>query len=79
MRPKSIQSSPGPRASGHAGIASVQEDHVITRNREEAAGDSGLSAEVVATHIVTYCYGHQTETPVDAVQDLLSSVLKMAK
>jgi len=31
---------------------------------------------VVAAHISTYWYGHQMDTPGDAVQDLLLKVLK---
>jgi hypothetical protein len=42
---------------------------------EKKANDFGLSVDVVAAHIATYCYGHQTETPFDAVQNLLLTVL----
>src|SRR5262245_54947413 len=43
---------------------------------EKKAAEFGLSVEVVAAHITTYCYSHQAETPFDAVQDLLLKVVK---
>ena len=42
----------------------------------KAATDFGLSVDVVASHISTYCYGHQTETPYAAIQGLLLTILK---
>ncbi len=45
----------------------------------KAAGDFGLSVDVVAAHITTYCYGNPNGTPADAVQDLLLKVLQTAK
>jgi hypothetical protein len=44
----------------------------------QAATDFGLSVDVVAAHISAYCYGHQTETPYDAIQSLLLKILKTA-
>lgn len=43
---------------------------------DKKAGDFGLSVDVVAAHIATYCYAHDTGTPFDAIQDLLLKVLK---
>jgi hypothetical protein len=43
---------------------------------QKAANDFGLSVEVVAAHIATYCDGHQRDTPLDAVHDLLRKVLR---
>lgn len=45
---------------------------------EKAAADFGLSVDVVASHIQTYCYSHQTEHPAEAIQELLLKVLKTA-
>jgi hypothetical protein len=45
----------------------------------KAAADFGLSVEVVAAHISTYCYSHETETPFDAIQNLLLKVMNTAK
>ena len=42
----------------------------------KAATEFGLSVDVVASHISTYCYGHQTETPYAAIQSLLLTILK---
>ena len=52
--------------------------YVMGDKASKTAGASGLSAEVVATNIVTYCYGHPADTPVAAVQDLLLRILKKA-
>jgi hypothetical protein len=41
-----------------------------------AANDFGLSVDVVAGHIATYCYQNPTKTPFDAVQQLLLKVVK---
>jgi hypothetical protein len=43
---------------------------------QKKASDFGLRVDVVAAHIATYCYDHQADTPIDAVQDLLLKVLK---
>jgi hypothetical protein len=45
-------------------------------NAQKKASDFGLSVDVVAAHISTYCYSHQADRPIDAVQDLLLKVLK---
>jgi hypothetical protein len=43
---------------------------------QKKAEEFGLSVDVVAAHIATYCNDHQANTPFDAVQDLLRKVLK---
>jgi hypothetical protein len=43
---------------------------------QKKAGEFGLSVDVVAAHVAAYCYEHQTETPLDAVHQLLLKVLK---
>ena len=52
--------------------------YMIGEKAQKAASRFGLSADVVAAHISTYCYAHQTEAPFEAVQDLLLKVLKTA-
>jgi hypothetical protein len=43
---------------------------------QKKADEFGLSVDVAAQHIATYCYYHQNEMPLDTVQDLLLKVLK---
>jgi hypothetical protein len=50
--------------------------YIISDKAQKRASEFGLSVDVVAAHIATYCYDHQTETPFDAVQQLLLKVLK---
>ena len=50
--------------------------YMIGDKAQKKAGEFGLSVDVVAAHIASYCYDHQTETPFDAVQQLLLTVLK---
>ena len=45
-------------------------------NAQKKARDFGLSVDVVAAHLQTYCVAHPTETPFDGVQDLVLKVLK---
>lgn len=45
---------------------------------QKAAADFGLSADVVAAHVATYCVDHPSQTPEHAIQDLLTKVLKTA-
>ena len=47
-----------------------------TNEMRKKAEDFGVSAELVAAYISTYCSDHPTETPFDAVQHLLIEVLK---
>jgi hypothetical protein len=49
---------------------------IHSEKAEKRASDFGLSVEVVAAHIATYCYDHPNETPLDAVENLLAKVLK---
>jgi hypothetical protein len=52
-------------------VYTIDNDKVLKK-----AQDFGLSVDVVSAHIKTYCYVHQTETPFEAVQDLLLKVVK---
>jgi hypothetical protein len=50
--------------------------YVFGDKAQKAASDYGLSVDVVAAHVTTYCYSHQTETPLDGIQSLLLKVIK---
>jgi hypothetical protein len=47
-----------------------------TKRAEEKARAFGLSVEVVAAHLATYCHDHPTETPMAGVLDLLENVVR---
>jgi hypothetical protein len=38
--------------------------------------DFGLTTDVVAAHLSSYCHQHPTDRPIDAIQDLLLKALK---
>ena len=50
--------------------------YISGEKAQKKAEDFGLSVDVVASHIATYCYDHQADTPFDAVQESLLKVLK---
>lgn len=70
--PQGIRSVMGWWGRGYIeGAAFVMGDDAVRK-----ADKFGLSVDVVAAHVATYCYEHPAETAFDAVRRLLVKVLK---
>ena len=50
--------------------------YVLGDVANKKANDFGLSVDVVAAHLQTYCAARPTETPYAGIQDLMLKVLK---
>lgn len=52
------------------------EVYIMGEKAQKSVADFGLSVDVVAAHISSYCYDHPSETPVEAVAALTLKALK---
>jgi hypothetical protein len=50
--------------------------YILGGNATDKANEFGLSVNVVAAYVQTYCAAHPTDTPYAAIQDLMLKVLK---